>query len=320
MRVLFLFFDGIGLGEDDPQTNPFAAGHFPALESLANGQRWIASVGRIESERATFIPTDACLGVNGKPQSASGQAAIMTGKNVPQMIGRHYGPKPDPTIAAIIDEHSVIKVLTEKGFKASLLNAYPSQYLESILNGKRLLSSYQLALHVAGVPLRDGQALLTRKALSADFVGAMWRLGAAEHDAASKVWRTRPGNPDIPVMEPEDSGRLLMELSTEADLAFFDCWLTDYLGHRGTMEQALSALETIDRVIGGVVEAWHDEEGIVIITSDHGNLENLPERGHTRNMVPTVVIGKHRHDFAQDFSALTDIAPGLLRLFSTAFH
>ncbi len=320
MRILFLFFDGIGLGEDDPQINPFAAGHFPALEFLSNGQRWIADAKQTNSERAVFIPTDACLGVDGKPQSASGQAAIMTGKNVPQMIGRHYGPKPDPAITAIIQEHSVIQELTAKGFTASLLNAYPSQYLDSVNNGKRLLSSYQLALHVAGVPLRDGQALLDRKALSADFVGTMWRSGAAEHDAASKVWRTRPGNPDIPVMDPEKAGRLLVELSSEVDMAFFDCWLTDYLGHRGTMEQSLSALETIDGVIGGVVQAWHDEDGIVIITSDHGNLENLPERGHTRNKVPTVVIGRRRHEFARELSSLTDIAPGLRSLFSNDLH
>ena len=94
MHILLLFLDGIGLGDDNPDVNPFVVAKMPDLTALTNGKRWLRDTGRQESERAIFIPTDPRLGVAGRPQSATGQAAILTGKNVPQLLGEHYGPKP----------------------------------------------------------------------------------------------------------------------------------------------------------------------------------------------------------------------------------
>src|SRR5574341_1710590 len=167
MRLLFLFFDGIGLGVNVPGNNPFARATLPTFEQMAGGQRWLADTTRVDTERSLFIPTDACLGVAGKPQSATGQATILTGINVSQRIGRHYGPKPTAEIADIVVRESVVRKLRDHGHTAALLNAYPSQFLESIARGKRILSSAQLALQAGGVQMRDGQALLERRALSA---------------------------------------------------------------------------------------------------------------------------------------------------------
>jgi 2,3-bisphosphoglycerate-independent phosphoglycerate mutase len=315
MRLLFLFFDGIGLGANDPTNNPFAAADLPALSRLAGGRHWLNDLSRMETERAIFIPTDACLGVEGKPQSGTGQAAIMTGLNVPLMVGRHYGPKPNEQIAAIIRNESVVRRLVECGYTAAMLNAYPSEFVNSIARGKRLLSSNQLAMHSAGVPMRDGNDLLDGRALSADFTGEMWRLHAANNDAASTIWRTRPNRPDTPVMSPVEAGKLTGKLALEQDFTFVDCWLTDYLGHRGTLEEGVNILQTIDGVLQGLLETWNDSEGLILITSDHGNLESINERGHTRNAVPTVVIGDERLAFAGGLISLTDIAPAILRLF-----
>lgn len=314
MRILFLFFDGIGLGRADAPTNPFARASLPIFERLAGGQRWLDHAEPVDTGRALFIPTDACLGVAGKPQSATGQATILTGINVPELIGRHYGPKPNAEIATIVTRESVVRRLVERGCTASLLNAYPSQYLDSIQRGKRMLSSNQLALQVAGVEMLDGQALLERRALSADFIGELWRVHAAYNDAASRVWRAHPDSPDTPVMTAHEAGILLAELASQQDFAFFDYWLTDYIGHRGTIEQGAQLLEIIDGVFDGLLTSWDDSSGIIVITSDHGNLEALDERGHTRNRVPTVIVGEARHAFADGFTDLTGFAPALLRV------
>src|SRR5690349_3223338 len=98
MRILLIFIDGIGLGDDDPAHNPFAVANTPTLHALARGHRWLRDTGRVESARATFIPTDARFGVEGRPQSATGQAVILTGRNVSAEIGEHYGPRPNPAI------------------------------------------------------------------------------------------------------------------------------------------------------------------------------------------------------------------------------
>jgi 2,3-bisphosphoglycerate-independent phosphoglycerate mutase len=314
MRILFLFFDGLGLGEDDPAHNPFAAAHLPTLNSMTAGKRWLRGLPPIESERATFIPTDACLGVSGRPQSATGQAAIMTGSNVPRRLGYHYGPKPNPEIASIIKKSGLVRRLADHGLRSGLLNAYPSSFIENVERGKRLPSSNQMALREGGVEFLDGSALLEGRAMSADFTGEMWWRHAAHHDAATIIWRTEFGNDSQPVMTPEEAGAHLAALAESYDFSFFDCWLTDYIGHRGEPGQAVAMLETIDGVMKGLLSAWDDDEGLIILTSDHGNIENLSERNHTLNPVPTLVVGSARHRVTSGLADLTGFAEGILNV------
>jgi bisphosphoglycerate-independent phosphoglycerate mutase (AlkP superfamily) len=58
---------------------------------------------------------------------------------------------------------------------------------------------------------------------------------------------------------------------------------------------------------------WDDARDLVVITSDHGNMEDISIRQHTTNDVPTVAIGAARHTFAEGLHDLTGIAPGVLR-------
>ncbi len=55
------------------------------------------------------MPTDATMGVDGRPQSATGQATILTGRNVPVLVGEHYGPKPNPAVAEIIQQGNTLQ-------------------------------------------------------------------------------------------------------------------------------------------------------------------------------------------------------------------
>ena len=82
------------------------------------------------------------------------------------------------------------------------------------------------------------------------------------------------------------------------------------------MAAALSLLAAFDAVLGGLLAAWDDEAGIILITSDHGNLEDLSVRGHTTNPVPALVIGAPalRRRFTAGLRDLTDVTPSILRL------
>ena len=80
----------------------------------------------------------------------------------------------------------------------------------------------------------------------------------------------------------------------------------------------MALLELFDAVMAGLLDAWDDRRGLVIITSDHGNLEDLSTRHHTENDVPTVVIGAERHRFAEGLHDLTGITPGILRVLNGA--
>jgi 2,3-bisphosphoglycerate-independent phosphoglycerate mutase len=298
-HILLIFLDGIGLGDDDPATNPFAAADLPTLHALTKGHRWLRGIGRQESERAILVPTDPRMGVPGKPQSASGQAAILTGLNVPQMIGEHYGPRPNPAIRAILTEDNFFKQVVAHGMAAALLEAYPPGWHKAIDSGKRLRASYQQAAHEAGQALFTDAAIYSGDALAVDWTG--------------EGWRSDLGYADTPVYTPEAAGRKMVELSRRYAFSFFAHWITDTIGHRGTVEDGVRILTLFDRVMAGALAEWDDAEGLMIVTSDHGNMEDLSHTKHTENDVPTLIIGQERAAFADGLHTLADLVPGMAR-------
>jgi hypothetical protein len=294
-HVLFLFLDGVGLGPDDPAANPFATAEIPALMGLLGGRRPLAGLERTETARAIFVPTDAGLGVPGLPQSATGQATLLTGRNVPRLNGGHWGPKPNAAIAALLREDSLFHQMALRDAPAALLNAYPRRYFDAIASGRRSYSAVPLAVTSAGQRLLTSDDLRAGQALSADFTGEGWP------------------DPPAPSYTPSEAGRKLAALAGGYRFAFFEYWISDYVGHRGGLDEARGVLARLDAVLGGLLEAWDDERGLIVITSDHGNLEDLSHRHHTLNAVPTIVIGRGREEFADGLSDLTHIAPAILK-------
>ena len=127
MHFLFIFIDGIGLGPNDISSNPFAKALLPNLNSLIGNKKLVIETleengYRITSKLATFLGLDANLGINGHPQSATGQATILTGINVPKKLGMHFGPWPNEEIRTLLRENSIFTVLKSRGFKSILLN------------------------------------------------------------------------------------------------------------------------------------------------------------------------------------------------------
>jgi 2,3-bisphosphoglycerate-independent phosphoglycerate mutase len=299
-HVLLVFLDGIGLGDDDPAVNPFAAAHTPTLDALAGGRRWMRGTPRTDTGRALFIPTDPRLGLPGRPQSATGQATILTGRNVPAEIGEHYGPRPNAAVRAILNEDNLFKHIVNAGGTAALLDAYPPRFHELLARGKRLPSSIQQAVLAAGLRLLTEDDVYAGTAMSSDWTG--------------EGWRDYLGYADIPVYSRAEAGALLARLAMQRDFSFFSHWFTDEVGHRGPFERGVAVLELFDGVMAGLLNAWDDDAGLIVITSDHGNMEDLSTRHHTENDVPTVVIGGARHVFADGLHDLTGIAPGVLRV------
>lgn len=300
MRILTLFLDGIGLGADDPETNPFAAADTPTMRRLSNGERWLATTGRQESKQAVFIPTDARLGVSGRPQSGTGQAALLTGLNVPEIIDRHYGPKPDSKTRAIIAEYSAFLRFMRRGKSARLLTAYPPRLLSDFERGKTLRSSIQQAAFASGARHFTLDDVIQQRALTAEWT--------------TDTWRTYLKIGNLPTYSAREAGQLMARLARQYDFSFHSHWLTDRIGHRGTLARGIETLERFDAVLRGVLDEWDDTDGLVIITSDHGNMEDLSTRRHTLNDVPTVVIGARAPEFADGYASLTDFVPACDRM------
>lgn len=295
MRVLFLFLDGVGLGSPDPAVNPLAAAEMPVMRSMLGGAPLAAGLAPVENHRATLLALDASLGVAGLPQSATGQATLLTGENVPAAIGEHYGPKPNPAIMKFLDNGNLFSRVASSDQRAALLNAYPPRYFEAIESGRRLPGAIAMAARYAGLPLKTREDLFTGQALSVDFSGQGWRdtLGFAE----------------TPLLTPEEAGQQLWRLAEAHEFSLFEYWLSDLVGHKQDMEAALAILKTLDEVLGALLAAWRDEEGLIILTSDHGNLEDLTTRRHTANPVPCLLIGSAslRRQYARRLRDLSDV-------------
>jgi len=296
MRILFLFLDGVGLGVNDPSANPFVNAKMPTLKKLLNGQPLIEAAAPCSSERASLLALDACLGVPGLPQSATGQATLLTGRNIPAMLGYHYGPKPNPEVSEAMGQDTLFSRTVAAGQKAALLNAYPPRYFQGIESGMRIYSSIPLAVSRAGIRLCTQEDLTAGQALAADFTGQGWR----------RMLRIK----DSPIMDEDTSGRKLSELSREYGFSLFEYWASDYAGHKQDMDRAVQLLEAFDKVLTGLVNSWVDEEGLILITSDHGNLEDLSTRRHTFAKVPAIIIGDEtaRQRFANGLMDITGIA------------
>src|SRR5512140_2633839 len=277
MHLLFIFLDGVGLGAKDPETNPFARLHMPTLEGLLGGNKLLTGVAPFVGERLSLYALDAGLGVDGLPQSATGQAVLLTGTNVPAEIGEHYGPKPNPAVAEHIREGTLFSRFVAAGKKAALLNAYPPRYFDGVGSGKRLYSSIPLAVTSAGIPLFTKDDFFAGRALSADFTG--------------EGWAGMLGFPDAPVLTPDEAGRKLAAIARTYDFSFFEYWASDYAGHKQDMPWAIRQLNVLDDVLHGLLHAWDDADGLILITSDHGNLEDLSTRRHTDAPVPGLLIG-----------------------------
>ena len=302
MKILFLFLDGVGLGANNPEINPFARADLPHLKSLLQGRTLTYETAPQVGERATLLALDACLGVEGLPQSATGQATLLTGINVPALLGYHYGPKPNLAIAQFLQNGSLFSRLSKEGKQVTFLNAYPPTYFEAIKSGRRIYSAIPLAVISAGLSLKSASDLHGQRAIAADLTAQGWR----EHLNLA----------DTPILTPTQAGIRLVSLSRAYDFAFFEYWLSDLAGHRQDMNAACDVLEIFDQVLGSLVASWDDEEGLIIMTSDHGNLEDLSTRRHTSNPVPALLIGSQsaRSDLQAQLLSLTDIAPALTGL------
>ncbi|KXK14776.1 MAG: phosphoglycerate mutase family protein [Chloroflexi bacterium OLB14] len=301
MKLLFLFLDGIGLAEDNSETNPFAKANMPYLESLLGNKKLIQSSVPIDNDQVTLLSVDPNLGVKGLPQSATGQAVLLTGINIPAELGYHYGPKPNPEAAKYLETNTIFHKVLNANKKTALLNAYPPRYFDGIDSGKRLYSSIPLALTNAGISLFTHEDYFAGKALSADFTGQGW------HDFLNF--------PNAPLFDSHTAGVKLAELAKQYDFSFFEYWASDYAGHKQNMDSAVQQLETFDGVLKGLLSLWKNEDGLILLTSDHGNMEDLSTRKHTANHVPLLLFGdKQLRSEFNKIKQLTEIAPAIAKV------
>jgi hypothetical protein len=294
--VIFLFLDGVGVGEDDASVNPLAArgyAHvYPTLARLLGGAAPVLATGRLAGPGAHLIPVDAQMGVAGRPQSATGQAALLTGLNVPQLLGEHYGPRPDDRVRTILDRAGIFRRLAAAGRRPFFCNAYPQRYFDVIHSGRRRLSAVPHAVVAGGQRLLTHQDLLAGRGLSADFT--------------NQAWRDELGYAAAPVYGAEEAGAMLWQMAQPYDFVFFEHWMTDVFGHEQALAPAIAMFQRFDEFLGGFVAAADLENTLIVVASDHGNVEDCRHGKHTTNPALGLLIGQCRERYAQQTRSLAD--------------
>jgi hypothetical protein len=253
---------------------------------------------------------DACLGVPGRPQSATGQSTILTGENAARVLGRHLLGFPNPRLRELLAARSVFKALAGRGLRAAFANAFPVAHLRALgipaegepeldpgaLRRRARASATTVAFRAGGEPFLTWADARAGRALTHDITGAR----ANAYGAA------------IPHRSPEAAAGILAKLSARNDLTLFEFFESDEAGHARSMDRALEALSRLDRFLRALLERLPAGVALVV-ASDHGNVEDLSTRNHTLAPVPVLGFGPAA-DRVGEVRDLTHLAPLLAEL------
>ncbi len=301
MNVLLIFLDGVGIGSDDPEVNPLARFELPTITSLIPLKPTGDSVTSSTHDRV-FAAIDANLDVDGLPQSGTGQASLFTGINCAQLAGRHFGPYPHSATRETLADKNVfrqtIDVFPEEHAPATFVNAYPPPFFTYGRERNRWTVTTRACLDT-GIQIRNLDDLAAGNALAADITGR--RLA----DAGFTV---------EPITEDDAAGNLV-RLARSHRLTLFEFFLTDKVGHSQSLADAGEVLRSLDRFLESVLEEAARAPVTLLITSDHGNLEDLTVRTHTRNPVPFVAVGPDAQRF-RHVTSILDVTPAIIGAFS----
>ena len=313
MSILYIFLDGVGLGPDSDD-NPFALARTPNLRAALG--RPLIDGEEVRRDDFLFRGIDATMGVEGLPQSATGQTALFTGVNAAQAVGMHVATYPTRPLRDLIAQHSLFKRAAEAGCRVTFANPFHAIYWQAVEEGHARLSATTLAIKASGAPFRDLSDLERGEAVFWDITHEIARLGRPPR-------RTRAGRDGdsprpareyvlpLPTITPGDAGQRLAALAAAHDLTLYESFLTDLAGHRRLPVTPESVIETIDAFFGSVL-AHRAPDTTLVLTSDHGNLETRSFKGHTVNPVPLIVAGPAVARF-RDVRDITQVAPAILR-------
>lgn len=277
----------------------------PTLRSLLGGRALTGTAVPYSAPGVAVVRTDAGLGVAGLPQSATGQTAIFTGQNAAAAIGRHLNAYPTPSLRRILEEHSLFRQVEALGLRATFLNAFPPRFFEWVAQGQPLAKDRRLrpsASTVAG--LAAGVHIFRT-------LDQLARGEAVGFDIDHAAMRER--GYDLESVAPAEAGRRAARIAGEHHFTLYEHFLTDTAGHARELGAAVRVLERVDGFLGGVLSSLPGDV-LLMIASDHGNVEDLSIKTHTYNPVATILSGPGTEQASGRIRSLTDIAPAVLAL------
>lgn len=298
--VLLVFVDGVGYGRASVE-NPFHGMHLDVLAPLGGGEGF---------DGARYSAIDASLGYPGLPQSATGQGVLFTGEDVIGHAGGHWPAQPTRALGQKIAEYSFLRRARESGLRAGFLNGYDEgrkTHLERVVRGeepakRRFAPSASSWTALAGDgALRTLADVEAGRAATFDLTGELLR----GHGLAA------------PRRTIAEAASAIARGAAELDVSLFELFLTDVAGHSQDIQFARTEIAKTDRFLAALLRAIDPARQTVVVTSDHGNLEDLSTRSHTHAKVPLITYGAHAEAFSGAVD-LRDVAPRMLAIHGRA--
>jgi hypothetical protein len=298
--IIAVFVDGLGLAPPGAPGNPI---YRLGLDVIP----WLLDQA---------VPLDASMGVDGLPQSATGQSALFTGANAAALVGRHYQGFPGPTLRRLLMKGTFYTRIRDAGRNVAFLNTYSRAYLKALAAGSLRASCSTLTAAAAGLTLRDATNLR--------------RGDGVHHDLTADALRAQ--GEGVPRHTPQSAAAAALRVAASSDLTLLEYFITDPAGHSGDVEQAARVLRRLDDFLAALISGLDGAAGTstpgpapsmpqpasgpprLVLFSDHGNIEDMSCRTHTSNPVPLAVWPPC--DLVHSCASVTDVA-GLLVALAT---
>jgi len=287
--LFFFFVDGIGL-DDTNSNNPFSLRSNSGLSKIAECASWTTD-HFCEHQSSTMVrrAIDASLGIEGLPQSGTGQSTLFTGVNCAELAGRHYGPFPHSTSKPLLASANLYHQVGPE--RCAFANAYPERFFSMARKRNRWSTTTRCCLD-ANLQLRTISDLEDENAIAADLTGK--GLAGVAESAITQI-------------PEQQTAKRIANLCDSYQLVVAEYFHSDKAGHKQSHNLASTCLESIDLFFEGLLEHLDFNQTTVVVTSDHGNLEDLSIKTHTLNPVPLLVRGPGAPFFC-DVHDLTGIA------------
>lgn len=309
-KLIFIFLDGVGIGLS-ANTNPFFVAGADYLCFHENGLAL--------PDGTPIKAIDARLGVEGMPMSATGQTSLFTGINAPRIFNQHKDSYPDRLMRKIIKENNIFTQLKKNHLKAQFLNAYPEcahlftpQHARILDDGEFQFSS-TFKFHS-----RNSLSVTTCMLLSSFTTpfdeNDILREKALYHDYSNQSLLERGLN--LPVFSPEKAAEIMFKTSRDYDLLLYEFFQTDMYGHGFELGQCVELIHNLNRLVKRLISYLDKEKNTLLITSDHGNLEDMLTPLHTLNPVPLITWGRKSQELRENIKNLTEVTPAVIDLFS----
>jgi hypothetical protein len=308
-RIIFIFIDGVGIGRADTG-NPF----FQARSLFM--PFWQGAMTLPDGTPLAAI--DATLDIPGIPQSASGQTALFCGVKAAAIANRHRNGYPDRILRQIILKKNLLSKLEKNGVPARFLNAYPvfdgyfnSEHVRINPDGRFWFSPSFPERFKRMVSVTSCMLLASGQK---PFNEADIRAGKALYQDYSNRQLNERGL-SLPEFSPGQAADIIFSASQRYAFTLYEYFQTDLYAHRRPPEDCVGLIRGLDILIGALLSRLDKKRDTLLLTSDHGNLEDFQLRGHSRNPVPFLAWGRHGQRLRKRVGSISDVAPAILELF-----